>query len=180
MTDIEQVNPHEHEASPEIVGDDARKFIVTAIASEVLSSNDTTYLLVTDWLETGESTEDKLAYKKYTDGTTQILRIRKVTTETGRKSQKDPLSQDEYAKLLQNSLLRVEKIRHELAFTQDGLDFSLKYDEFQGADLRILEVEADTEDERMAFDPVTFPGELKEVTGDIRYYGYRVAGVFES
>jgi len=41
----------------------------------------------------------------------------------------------------------------------------------------MLEVDASDERERNSFSPDDFPADLEEVTGDIRYYGYRVAEI---
>ncbi|HSW77544.1 MAG TPA: hypothetical protein VLG36_01980 [Candidatus Chromulinivoraceae bacterium] len=59
---------------------------------------------------------------------------------------------------------------------QNSIAYSVKYDEFPDGNLRILEVDASSEQERSSFSPSDFPeGEPEEVTGDARYYGYRVA-----
>ncbi len=39
----------------------------------------------------------------------------------------------------------------------------------------MLEADAASEEEKEFFSPDEFPAELTEVTGDTRYYGYRVA-----
>lgn len=180
MTHSEAAQNHEQESSKELLGDNARKFIVESLDDTFLGGEGIRYLLVTDWLEMGSDNEKKLAYKKYSDGKVQILRISKVTTEEGRTSQKEKISEEQYEALLADSVRRVEKIRHELKFTQDGVHFELKYDEFKDSDLRILEVDAKTDEERAAFNHDEFPGEILEVTGDVRYYGYRVRDVLSS
>lgn len=68
----------------------------------------------------------------------------------------------------------LEKKRYEFTYDQNGIPFSVKYDEFGTGELCLLEVDAPTEEERNAFNPNDFPGELNEVTGDMRYYGYRI------
>jgi hypothetical protein len=51
----------------------------------------------------------------------------------------------------------------------------MKYDEFADDELRLLEVDAASEEERGAFSPSDFPSKLDEITGDMQYYGYRIA-----
>lgn len=51
----------------------------------------------------------------------------------------------------------------------------MKYDEFTDSGLRVLEVDAGTETDRASFIPNQFPYELTNVTGEIEYYGYRIA-----
>ena len=180
MTHSEIVPKPDSEPNKELLDDNARKFIVKMLDQSVLEDEDTHYLLVTDWLEMGGDTEKKLAHKKYPNGEVQILLISKVTTEQGRTSQKQKISEEQYEALLRDSIRHVEKVRHELNFAQGGVYFELKYDEFENSDLRILEVDAKTDEERAGFSLKDFPGELTEVTGDIRYYGYRVGDVLNS
>lgn len=180
MIDNEAAPNPEREPNKEILDDNARKFIVESLDDALLASEDTHYLLVTDWLEMGSDNEKKLAYKKYSNGEVQILRISKVTTEEGRTSQKEKINEEQYEALLTHSIRHVEKIRHELNFTQGDVHFELKYDEFEDSDLRILEVDAKSDEERAIFSFEEFPGILSEVTGDIRYYGYRVGDVLNS
>lgn len=60
------------------------------------------------------------------------------------------------------------------AFVQDDIEFKINYDEFADSELRILEVDPDSEELRAIFDPEMFPGHLEEVvTGDRSYEGYR-------
>jgi hypothetical protein len=160
----------------ETLDDNARKFVTDAIDSDFLKEHEaTSFILATDWLETNEDNEKKLAYKEFDNGDVQILLIAKVTKEGNRTSEKTKISSEKYANLLSSSILHLEKKRYEFTFTQNDIPFSMKYDEFTGSNLRILEVDASTEDARDAFNPDLFPGELTEVTGNISYYGYRVA-----
>lgn len=160
----------------EILDDNARKFIVETITPEFLETNNASaYTMTTDWLETGEDNEKKLAYKKFDTGDTQILLIEKTTKDGDRTSEKQKITEEEYTQLLESSLLRLAKRRYEFTYTQNGTSFSVKYDEFAESDLCILEVDATSEEKRNSFRPGDFPVELKEVTGDIHYYGYRVA-----
>ena len=161
--------------------DNARKFIIEPLALGFLKEhNATSFVLTTDWLETNEDTERKLVYKKYETGEVAILLITKVTKEGKRVSEKNKITEQEYTKLLTSAILRVEKRRYEFNFPQGDVVFSIKYDEFINSDLKILEVDASGEIERNKFDPKDFLVTLKEVTGDIRYYGYRIAGVLFS
>lgn len=162
----------------ECVPDDARKFVVHNLDSTILDSDDIVRCnFPTDWLETDENTEKKIVRKVYDDGTVQMLLIAKATESGKRSSEKKPLTQDEYDSLLELSQLRVEKNRYSFIFTQENTSFKVNYDEFTGSELRILEVDADTEELRAMFDPKEFPAQLEEVAaGDRSYEGYRVAG----
>ena len=53
----------------------------------------------------------------------------------------------------------------------------MKFDAFSKGELYMLEVDAPSEEERNAFKPSDFPFKLTEVTGDMNYYGYRVADI---
>lgn len=59
-------------ASPEnrdVLDDNARKFVVESLPAEFLAGHKaTSYTLATNWLETNESTEKKLARKDFGDG----------------------------------------------------------------------------------------------------------------
>jgi hypothetical protein len=171
----------ETKPNKETLDDNARKFVVKSLGDEFLSEQQaTSYLLITDWLEMGDGNERKLAYKKYTDDAVQILLISKVTTQDGRVSQKQKIDEEEYRTLLDGSVLHVEKVRHEFNYIQDNAVFEVKYDEFTDSQLRVLEVDAKTDEERAAFDSNNFPAELVEVTGNLQYYGYRVADILGS
>lgn len=162
----------------EILDDNARKFIVETIMPEFLEEHRASaYTMITDWLVTGEDNEKKLAYKKFYTGDTQILLIEKITKDGDRTSEKQKITKEEYEQLLASSLLRLEKKRYEFTYAQNDTPFSVKYDEFAESNLRLLEVDATSEEERSSFTPHNFPVELKEVTGDINYYGYRVADI---
>mgnify|MGYP003582211270 CR=1 FL=1 len=177
MTHTEPAPKPEREPSKEVLDDNARKFIVESLDDAVLENETTQYLLVTDWLEMGSDDEKKLAYKKFANGEVQILLISKVMGEQGRVSQKEKIGEGEYAQLPEGAIRHVEKVRHELSYVQDNVSFELKYDVFENSELRVLEVDADTDDDRAAFNPDDFSGELSEVTGDLRYYGYRIGDV---
>ena len=160
----------------EILDDNARKFITETIDPQFLDEHHaSSFTLTTDWLETGEDNEKKLAYKEFDSGEIQILLIAKVTKDGSRTSEKEKITAAEYAELLSSSILRLEKKRYEFTYPQNGIPFSIKYDEFTDSALRILEVDAGSDEERSAFHPSGFPSGLVEVTGDINYYGYRVA-----
>lgn len=163
----------------EILDDNARKFTVEPINPQFLDEhNATSFTLAVDWLETGEDNEKKVAHKKFDNGDVQILLIAKVTKDGNRTSEKIKITEDEYKELRRSSILHLEKKRYEFEYTQGGIAYSVKYDEFLDGTLRILEVDASSEQERNSFSPSDFPeGEPEEVTGDARYYGYRVAAM---
>lgn len=170
--------PRNNPEKKELLDDNARKFTLDTIDPEFLQKNNTkSFLLTTDWLEMDESSEKKLAHKKYKNGDVEILHIQKFTQDGKRTvPPKEKLTEDQYQEFLALSpALRVEKIRHEFDYTQNGISFSVKYDEFVDSELRVLEVDAQNEAERDSFAPRAFPYDLTEVTGDVQYYGYRVA-----
>lgn len=171
----EHVPPTTPERLPTI-DDNARKFIIASLPNEfLLSHHAVSFDLIVDWIETNEAYEQKLAHKTYADGTIEIRHITKATDALGNRSSTKPvISPETYAELLREASLHLEKKRHEFSYDQDGTLFSCNYDEFTGSDLRILEVDARDEQTRLSFDSTKFPTELREVTGDIRYYGYRV------
>jgi hypothetical protein len=169
---IPQNKPEKREG----IEDNARKFILEAIDPQFLKDhNATSFELTVDWLETEEDNEKKLAYKKFEDGSVQILLISKVTRDGSRIAEKKKISDDEYKFLLASSILRLQKNRYEFIHNQNNTAFNLKYDEFEEGKLNMLEVDAATEEERNNFNPKEFSYNLSEVTGDINYYGYRVA-----
>ena len=157
--------------------DDARKFIVHNLDSTILDGNDIVRCnFPTDWIETDENTEKKIVRKVYDDGTIQMLLIAKTTESGKRSSEKRPLIQNEYDSLLKLSQLRVDKNRYSFNYTQGNVVFKVNYDEFVGSELRILEVDTETEELRAMFEPDKFPAQLEEVAaGDRSYEGYRVA-----
>lgn len=159
-----------------VLDDNARKFIVEPIDPRFLETNNaTSYLLVTDWLETGEDNEKKLAHKEFENGDVQILLISKVTVDGNRTSEKEKITEEQYKELLTGAIRHVEKRRHEFKYLQASVEFDIKYDEFTDSSLRVLEVDAPTDAERESF---TLNGQFvgaREVTRDLRYYGYRVA-----
>ena len=162
----------------EAIDDNALKFTLDHIDSDFLTArNARSYLLTTDWLETGETSEKKLAHKKYANGDIETLLIQKTTDKYGDRTvlPKQKLSLEQYDQLLEQSVCHVEKKRHEFTYTQHGILFSMKYDEFTDSGLRVLEVDAATESDRASFTPNQFPYELTNVTGEIEYYGYRIA-----
>lgn len=162
----------------EILDDNARKFTLDALDDAYLNEhNASSFVLTIDWLETEEATEKKVAYKQFSTGDVQIVLIAKATEDGNRTTTKERISEEEYTALVAASVLHLEKKRYEFEHTQNGTVFSMKYDEFTGSNLRILEVDADDEATRNAFDPQNFPSSLHEVTGDVKYYGYRVATV---
>lgn len=166
-----RINPEK-----QMLDDNARKFTCGSLDPSDLNSNEViSFVLTTDWLETSEDNERKLAYKKFENGDIQILLITKITKDGRRTSEKQKITNEEYSKLLASSVLRVEKVRQEFDYEQNGVNFSLKYDDFGEDKPKVLEVDAPTDQKRDLFDPKALPVELTEVTGDISYYGYRVA-----
>lgn len=160
----------------ELLDDNARKFVVEVIDHALLEKNEvSSFTLTVDWLETGEDNEKKVAYKKFDNGDIQILLISKLTENGKRTSAKEKISEETYKELLNSSILHLEKKRHEFEYVQNNTSFSIKFDEFADGGLYILEVDAPGEEERSLFNPNDFPAKLTEVTGDTRYYGYRVA-----
>jgi hypothetical protein len=181
MTNKSQLDKQpQQERQREILEDNARKFTVKILSPALLQELDASgYALTTDWLETGEDTEKKVVSKRFQNGDTQLLLISKVTKDGNRTSDKQKITDEQYAELLGLSILRVEKMRYEFDFVQHNTPFSMKYDEFSNTQLCVLEVDAASDSERNSFNPKEFPSELSEVTGDIRYYGYRVAGIMQ-
>jgi len=166
------------EQQKEILDDNARKFVVAALEPAFLErSGASAFILATDWLETGEDREKKLAYKKFENGDSQILLISKITKDGCRISEKEKISEKEYAALLGESVCHLEKMRYEFQYIQNGITFDIKYDEFVGSQLRVLEVDASSEEDRNSFSPYDFSSQLFEVTEQVQYYGYRVASI---
>jgi len=175
MAEIPKNNPEKKE----VLDDNDLKFTLGDINAEFLQENRAiSYLLTTDWLEIGEKSEKKLAYKKHKNGDEEFLLIQKFTDENGNRPEppkKEKLSLEQYNQLFGQSVRRVEKMRFEFDYLQNGTTFSMKYDEFVDSKLRVLEVNAESEAKRKSFEPSEFPYELTDVTGKIEYYGYRVA-----
>lgn len=109
----------------------------------------------------------------------QILLIAKTTENGKRTSVKEEISEEEYKEYLKFSMLHLEKERYEFKYPQNGINYDVKYDVFADGKLRVLEVDAPSEEERDAFDFDEFPSGLSEVTGDAKYYGYRMAATVE-
>jgi len=176
---------HEDIATPELVQgpreDNARKFTLEGLSDTDLRLNNAfSYDLTVDWLEMGEVDETKLAKKVYPDGTEVLLKIRKITEDGKRIPEKKLLTADEYNKLLEGSLCSVAKRRSEFKYVQDHVVFDVKYDEFHGSSLRMIEADPQEGDEGV-FDPsmfaVDFDTELTEVSDDPRYTGFRVTEI---
>lgn len=160
----------------ETLNDNARKFLVEPIDPQFLTDNNaSSFTLIVDWLKTGEDNEKKLAYKNFDNGDIQILLISKITKDGSRTSVKEKITEEKYAELKSSSVLHLEKKRYEFTYNQNSTPFSVKYDVFAEGELRMLEVDAPSETERDSFNPTDFPTKLAEVTGDMQYYGYRVA-----
>lgn len=172
MTEIPQTHPEKKE----IVADNDQKFTLGTIDPHFLAEhNARSYILVTDWLETNEVDETKVAYKKFDDGKMQILLIAKVTVDGNRTAEKREISEDEYREYLKHTGIHIEKKRFEFDFVQDGVSFAMKYDEFAHSSLRVLEVGAKNPDEVASFRSKDFPYELEDVSEDTSFSGFRVA-----
>lgn len=172
----------ENKTNPElekvVLDDNARKFVVSTIDTELLEANNSkSYLLVTDWLETSKANEKKVVRKEFGNGDIQLLLISKVTIGSNRTSEKEKITEEQYKELLAGSIRHAEKMRHEFKYPQDGIEFDMKYDEFTDSNLRVLEVDASTDVERELFTLNNQFVGAREVTGDLRYYGYRVADI---
>jgi hypothetical protein len=170
--------PTSNPEKKEKLDDNARKFLTETLDPAFLNKNGaSSFTLTVDWLETSEDTEVKVAHKKFDDGKIQILLIAKTTKNGNRTSEKEKISEERYQQLKASSILHLEKKRYEFEYEQNGTLFSVKYDEFADSKLNMLEVDASSEEERNSFSPDDFPAELEEVTGNIQYYGYRVAEI---
>jgi hypothetical protein len=166
------------EKRKEVLEDNARKFTAEMLEPALLEELGASgYILMTDWLETGEENEKKIVHKRFDNGDTQILLISKATKDGHRIAEKEKITEEQYRELLPLSILHLEKKRYEFGYTQNDINFFMKYDEFANTQLRILEVDASDENSRNAFSPKDFSDELSEVTGNRQYYGYRVADI---
>lgn len=174
MTEIPKVSPEKKE----IIEDNDRKFILETVDPQFLAEqNARSYLLITDWLETNEADETKVAYKKFDDGNVQILLIAKTTVNGNRTAEKRGITEAEYARYLEHAKVHVEKKRFEFEYTQkDGTTFAVKYDEFVNSSLRVLEVGPASQPDGGIFKSEDFPYKLEDVSDDISYVGFRVAG----
>lgn len=161
--------------------DDARKFITEPLSLKFLAEQGATpFLLITDWTETNKGNETKVVYKKFNNGKEQTFLISKTTDKKGKRTkEKIDITEnaERYKELKGLSKRRVEKMRHEFAYTQNGITFTVNYDEFAGGQLFMLDVDAKTEEERDSFDPDNFPVKLFEVGEDPQYSGHRITEV---
>jgi CYTH domain-containing protein len=166
----------------ETLDDNARKFTVGRIDLAFLEGKDTTsYNLVIDWIKVGNGVEEKVVRKEFSSGEVQILKVSKPTGTGNRQTEKTPITEEEYKKLLPSSIHHIEKKRYEFKVVQKGLVYKVKYDEFKGSKFCMLEVDAADGGDRKAFDPTQFTGgTLKEVTGNSQYYGYQMAETLKS
>ena len=173
MTEIPTTTPEKRE----IVDDNARKFIIGTIDPVFLQRYGArSYDMTTDWIKTDDDEEEKVVVKVHPDKVERLL-IAKVTKEDGsRSADKQAIDENKYNELVETAGVHSRKRRYEFSYEQsDGRKFSVKYDEFADSELRIIEIDAPTDDDRAAFKPEEFPAELMEVTGRIMYYGYRIA-----
>ncbi len=159
----------------EVLEDNARKFVVRGISQDLLKDSKSS-LLTVNWLETNENDERKIISKEFSDGDKQLLLVSKVSKDGNRISERRKIDQVEYETLLKQSILHISKRRYEFKVTQNEIVYAIRYDEFQNSELRVLEVDTSKDFDRTKFDPALFPAELTEVTGNLEFYGYRVAG----
>lgn len=171
MAEIPTISPEKRE----IVDDNARKFIIGTIDPAFLERHGAvSYGMTTDWIEIGEDNEKKVVVKAYPDKVQRLL-IEKITKDGDRTANKQSIDESTYEEQLQSAGPHSEKRRYEFEYEQNGIKYTIKYDEFVGSQLRIIEVEAPIQQQRDAFDPHSFPAELIEVTRRLQYYGYRIA-----
>lgn len=162
----------------EALDDNARKFIADPIEARMLEElGAKSFNLDVYWLETGEDSERKVVHKQFDDGEVMRLEVTKVRDkETGeRVSKKVPIEEPDFVIAKTAAALSLKKRRHEFSFIQDGEEFLTKYDEFEGSDLHMIEIDGSNGVDRMSFDPDRFFVDLTEVTPDRRYEGYRLA-----
>lgn len=183
--------PPAPEAEPKPVSDNARKFIVAPVDPELIPENNSfVHDLTIHWVSTEPNFEvkdvKKINARDEMDGA--ILRIIKTTYEDGsRETVREPISLSEFLRTTEQfpDMPHLEKRRTEFFVVQNGKPFLIKYDEFAGNDLRMIEVEIDprthmTEDDLVRFDPNEFFGVEEEVTSDARYKGYRIVETLKS
>ncbi len=131
-----------------------------------------------DWILAAEESEKKLVSRRFQDGGSEFLLITKDwNSGLHRTSLKARITEMEYRSLAISSLIRVEKRRYEFGYLQKTFRFACKYDEFPNCTLRILEIDAIGKARADSFDPSDFPYALIEVTGDKKYYGFRIAKI---
>jgi len=174
------MNPEKEPASniekKESVEDNARKFTLGEISPEFLKEkNASSFFLTVNWMKVAEASEIKVARKEFTNGEVQILLISKLIKDGSRISEKKKINEDEYREMLRSSVLHLQKTRHEFKYVQGNITFTLKYDVFEDGNTNMLEVDADSEELRSQFKIKDFPFTLSEVTGNMDYYGYKVA-----
>ena len=170
--------PPTFETEPRPVEDDARKFTLKGLGADFLRQEvPFVFDLTVDWIDTSEDYETKIVRKTFGDGTVEMLRISKVVKDGKRVAVKRPITQDVYEHALEESLCRIQKRRYEFKYVQNHIIYSLKYDEFEGSELKLLEVDAPSEEERASFDSSVFPEVLTEVSDDERFTGYRIASM---
>jgi hypothetical protein len=141
--------PNNNPERKEKIDDNARKFTTEALDSKYLEEHDaSSFTLTVDWLETGEDTELKVAHKKFDNDEVQILLITKTTKDGNRVSEKEKIDEGRYEGLRASSVLHLEKKRYEFEYEQNGIRFSIKYDEFADSKLNMLEVDASSKEQR--------------------------------
>jgi hypothetical protein len=161
-----------------LTDDNARKFVTVPFSSKFLErQNAIEFSLKTDWLFGESACEIKTVCRKQFNTPARYHLITKFSNGANRLSHKLELGKDTYCRLIKSSCARLEKERWEFTLLQNGVLFSLKYDKFDVGDCYVLEVDAANGEQhaRRAFRPDLFPYKLKEVSGDLKYYGIRMA-----
>lgn len=163
--------------------DNARKFILPGGAVEVYDlavSKPTEYDMTVDYTAIeegvgGDYKEEKIAHKKFDDGSVKILKIRKEKLGGNRNAEKVAVAEESYAELTATALKHLSKRRYELIYQQaDGKEFDVKYDVIENGALFMIEVEGYSGSTSGDFDVASFPVELIEVSGNQDYEGYHI------
>jgi hypothetical protein len=181
--------PPAHDSEPKPIDDNARKLVLLPVdPSDLAALGATTYDMEVQWTDVSDDSETKVVCKRYDDPDVEpsILRISKETVEGKRKTRKGPISFEDFLKTVEQGdrTLHLTKRRSEFGYVQGDVEYALKYDEFKtGARADgsqrlfcMLEVEAETDEQRERFDPhaFTLAQIYAEATGSPDYTGYRI------
>jgi len=160
--------------------DDARKFVIDGpLSRELLDQHHAGgYNMTVDWTVIGAGSETKIACKEYDDGSFGIWRVAKVKEGASRSVEREELSLEKYAEAVSRPVKHLEKRRYEFELEQNGIRFSLKYDNIEHDILFLLEVDAATPDLRARFDADAFAATygygITEVSGKSEYEGHAI------
>ena len=177
--------PPSIETEPKQVDDNARKFIVEPIESDLIAPDRSKVQDMTfHWTDTRADFESKVVEKLYVyeDKEPEIRQIAKKTDEQGkRKSTPEDIARGTFLQVCADfpDMPHLEKRRTEFFVLQNGISYRLKYDEFTGYNFYMVEVDtnpaADMTDQDLSdFDPSDFFVSIAEVTGEPAYTGYRI------